>query len=192
LCLVKWFADLSRNKSESGGFSCKHGSAECAGNIHDLCLQKHLDLPDFYASLTCQNFQSPFPGKIGDVALTRRCAEASKVDWWGSGVGGCILGHKAEKDDGKTAIEKGKLGKEGRKLLKKSIKTTERNNVTKSCTIDIGEPGKRRCIVDDGKWWGCDVSGKRRDRVSADGQDGHTASDFVRVIQQEWKDLQER
>jgi hypothetical protein len=106
----------------------------------------------------CQNFESPFPGRIGDVSFTRRCAETSKVDWWRSGVGQCIQGKKAEEDDGKEAEKAGKLGAEGRKLLQKSIRVARERNATKSCTIDIGEPGKRRCVVEDGVWTGCDVS----------------------------------
>ena len=151
----------SLNQTERLGVECKHGEAECRGNIHDLCLQRHVPLPEFYASVQCQNFETPFPGKIGDVALTRRCATASKVDWWGSGVGECILGKGARRDDGKRATKKGTVGEEGKRLLVESIGRTEAAGVTKSCTIDIGETGKRRCIVDGGKWSGCDVSWTR-------------------------------
>jgi hypothetical protein len=141
-----------RNKSEETGFTCKHGQAECRGNAHDLCLQAYLPLEQWYAAVTCQNFQSPFPGRIGEVDLTRRCVEASKVDWWESGVGDCVEGK------GKSQ----KLGKEARRLFGESVARSESLNVTNSCTVDIGEPGKRRCVVDDGKWVGCDVSGVNR------------------------------
>ena len=80
------------------------------------------------------------------------------MDWWKSGVGQCIQGKKAEKDDAKKAAKTGKLGKEGKRLLEESVKIVQERKVEKSCTIDIGEVGKRRCVVDGGVWTGCDVS----------------------------------
>lgn len=73
-------------------------------------------------------------------------------------MGQCIQGKRAENDDGKKEREREKLGKEGKRLLWESVQRTGRENVTKSCTIDIGQSGKRRCVVDDGRWSGCDVS----------------------------------
>lgn len=80
------------------------------------------------------------------------------MDWWASGVGECILGKSAREDNGKKAIESGRLGKEGKRLLGESVERTNKAEATKSCTIDIGQSGKRRCVVDDGVWTGCDVS----------------------------------
>jgi len=178
-----------------------HGDIECAGNAHQLCLAEHLDLKQFYASLSCMNFGS-FPGAIGTVALTRKCAETNGVDWWQSGVGRCIQGQRAERegraarrlasrewnvqeaypavfdvDDEDAELEY--LAHEARRLLRQSVRRTHKAEVTKSCTIDIASTIKhdrrRRCIVDGGVWKGCD--------------DGHAPADFVRVIEKEWKAL---
>lgn len=180
-----------------------HGDIECAGNAHQLCLAHYLYLRPFYASLACMNY-GDFPGNIGSVAFTRKCAEQNGIDWWKSGVGRCIEGRNAERQ-GRAAQRfikakgKGKekypeyfdvdeeespeyLGRQGRRLLRESIQRTKEAGVTKSCTIDITSTikheGKRRCIVDGGVWKGCD--------------DGHTPADFVRVIEKEWKNLQDR
>lgn len=138
------------NTSDPLGVSCKHGERECIGNAHQLCLHKNLSLQDFYANIACQNYQD-FPGEIGSVAYTRRCAEASGVDWNGSGVGRCI-----------ERKEKYGLGKEARKLLRNNVKRTEQSGVERSCTVVIASTvvkgGERRCVVDDGVWKGCDVS----------------------------------
>lgn len=88
---------------------------------------------------------------------------------------------KAKKD--KETQAEGKegyyVGKDGRKFLLENIGETEKTGVTTSCTIEIGSTlvseGKRTCVVDGGIWKGCD--------------DGHTAADFVRVIDAEWKNL---
>lgn len=153
----------SLNNSDPLGVTCKHGSLECVGNAHELCLVKHLDPAQWYAVLACLNFESPFPGKIGDVKLTRRCVEATKLDWWGSGVGQCIQGKKAKKDDGQKAKKANHLGKEARGLLLENVARTEQTSVTKSCTIVIDSTAgrgstNRTCVIDGGAWIGCDVS----------------------------------
>lgn len=134
--------------------SCKHGSQECLGNAHQLCLQKHLPLPTFYASIACQNFQH-FPGDIGTVAFTRRCLEATKTDWWESGVGRCVEGKRSKKH------KAGHVGKEARKILLENVAETAKTNITRSCTVQIAssEPDSpHTCVVDGGVWKGCDVS----------------------------------
>ena len=136
--------------------TCKHGPQECLGNAHELCLTSHLPLEHWYPTLACLNYQSPFPGDIGQARLARQCVEAAKVDWWESGVGQCILGHKARKDDGKQAEKDGKIGKEALGLLKENVRLTEKKGVTTSCTIEIGN--RSHCVVDGGTWLGCDVS----------------------------------
>ncbi len=118
------------------------------GNAHQLCLHRHLPLSTFYANIACQNYQD-FPGDIGKLSLTRRCANATKVDW-SAGVGECIEGGK-----------KGKLGEEAKRLFKKNVERTIEANVTTSCTVRIASTtkgGYRQCVVDGGVWRGCDVS----------------------------------
>lgn len=182
-----------------------HGDLECAGNAHQLCVHAHAPLDKFYATLTCMNFGN-FPGAIGTVALTRRCANTAGIDWWRSGVGKCIQGKRAERegraaeryarltgtevklpaeprvediDPWAEADELDHLGHEGRRRLRESVKRTKEAGVSKSCTIRIESTIKhspRECIVDGGVWKSCD--------------DGHAASDFVRVITKEWENLQ--
>lgn len=177
-----------------------HGDIECAGNAHQLCVAAHTSLEQFYAVVSCMNYD--FPGAIGTVALTRRCSETAGIDWWGSGVGRCVQGKHAA-HDGRSAQRlaalTGKnqevmpqlwdvededaplehLGAEGKRRLHDSVARVHRAGVTKSCTIDITSTithdKRRRCVVDSGVWKGCD--------------DGHTAADFVRVIKKEWKAL---
>lgn len=182
-----------------------HGDLECAGNAHQLCVRAHAPLDKFYATLSCMNYGN-FPGAIGTVALTRRCADTAGIDWWRSGVGQCIQGKRAERegraaeryawltgtevevppipaiediDEWAEADELDHLAHEGRRRLRESVKYTQAEGVSKSCTIRIAstlKQGPRECIVDGGVWKGCD--------------DGHAASDFARVIRKEWDNLQ--
>ncbi|WWD17678.1 hypothetical protein CI109_102119 [Kwoniella shandongensis] len=169
------------NKTEPLGVSCKHGPIECLGNAHQLCAYHHLPIEDYWAFVQCQNFPSSFPKEIGELSFAKRCIETIGADWWESGVGECAQGKLKHNDTSSPAshdVER-QLGKEGRKLLRKNIKRTVKRKVERSCTIEIQSTlvnaGKRTCAVDGGVWSGCD--------------DGHTASDFVRVIEAEWKNL---
>ncbi|KLT38614.1 hypothetical protein CC85DRAFT_289362 [Cutaneotrichosporon oleaginosum] len=193
------------DKNAPYGVECMHGDLECAGNAHQLCVRAHAPLDKFYATLSCMNYGN-FPGSIGTVALTKRCATTAGIDWWRSGVGSCIEGKDAEKagrlaereawltgteielpslpdldelDEWAEAADLDHLDEEGQKRLRDSVKHTIKEGVTKSCTIRIASTLKhapRECVVDGGVWKGCD--------------DGHAASDFARVIRQEWDNLQ--
>ncbi|TXT15646.1 hypothetical protein VHUM_00149 [Vanrija humicola] len=179
------------------GVDCMHGDLECAGDAHELCLVENLPLTQWYAVLTCMNF-AHFPGAIGQLAFTRQCAEASGVDWWGSGVGRCIQGRHAEhaalveKDDprGEVATFNNKdeawafdpapepLGRRARRLLRDSVEQTIADGIKKSCTIRITSTLNSRyrdCVVDGGQWKGCN--------------DGHEVVDFVKAINEEHKNL---
>jgi hypothetical protein len=118
------------------------------------------------------NYQN-FPGDIGKVELTRRCAETNSVDWWGSGLGKCIEGNhngtgtEIDMAEARTRTEKGRgwkklIAKEGHRRLLSSVNTTQEAGITTSCTIEIAssvvQGGKRVCVVDAGVWKGCDVS----------------------------------
>lgn len=145
--------DSRHNESAPLGLQCKHGTLECLGNAHQLCMHKHLPLTDFYATLSCMDYQTPFPSDIGTIELAKRCAKTVGIDWEASGVGKCIEGKQGKREG---------LAKEGYELLWNSVDRTLRENVTKSCTIRIDSTivkgGKRTCQVDDGVWTGCDVS----------------------------------
>jgi hypothetical protein len=131
------------------------------------------------------NYQTPFPSDIGKVSLARRCAQTVGVNWEESGVAKCIEGKEGKREG---------LAKEGYVLLRNNVEQTLEANVSRSCTIKIdstiAKGGVRTCQVDGGVWTGCDVSPSPLIRTKADEQDGHAASDFVRVIEEEWKKLQ--
>ncbi|GMK59144.1 hypothetical protein CspeluHIS016_0701590 [Cutaneotrichosporon spelunceum] len=192
------------DKKAPYGVECMHGDLECAGNAHQLCLQAHVPLDKFYPTLSCMNYAN-FPGAIGTIALTHKCAHTAGIDWWRSGVGACIEGKRAERvsrlaereawltgtevelplvlseeemDEWADADALEPLAKEAQKRLVQSVRHTIKEGVTKSCTIRIASTLKhspRECVVDGGVWKGCD--------------DGHSPADFARVIRAEWANL---
>lgn len=182
-----------------------HGDIECAGNAHQLCLQANLDLKEWFGVVTCMNY-GKFPGTVGTISTTRKCVETNGVDYWRSGVGPCIEGQKRDRqsrhaqnvaralqeggevlpqapmldEDGEPEnMQPEPLSKEARQRLRESVQKTKNDGVAKSCTIRIDSTirrgGVRQCVVDGGVWKGCD--------------DGHSPSDFVRVIEEEFKNL---
>lgn len=188
------------------GVDCMHGDIECAGNAHQLCLQANLDLKAWFSVIACMNY-GKFPGTIGTLATTRKCVETNGVDYWRSGVGPCIEGQKRDRQSRHAQLVGARLGwggevlpqaplldaegeldedmepeplsKEARQRLRESVQRTAADGVQKSCTIRIDSTvkkgGRRECVVDGGVWRGCD--------------DGHSPSDFVRVIEEEFKHL---
>ncbi|WVQ82718.1 hypothetical protein IAT38_004850 [Cryptococcus sp. DSM 104549] len=170
------------NSSAPLGVTCKHGPAECLGNAHQLCWYEHLSLKQFVAAVECQNFPSSFPEDIGTVEFAKQCTETVGADWWESGVGECVEGKKKHGEEEEEVKGEYRVGKEGKKLLQENVKETEKTGITTSCTIQIDSTlvgsGQRTCVVDGGVWRGCD--------------DGHTAPDFVRVIEAEWKNLKSK
>ncbi|KAL1413392.1 hypothetical protein Q8F55_001154 [Vanrija albida] len=185
------------NPEAEYGVECMHGDLECAGDAHQLCLVENLPLAQWYAVLSCMNF-GHFPGAIGQLAFTRKCVEASGVDWWGSGVGRCIQGRHPErsalvdKHDPEQPVaainstdeawayepENEGLGRRARRLLRDSVNQTVSDGIKKSCTIRITSTLSTRyrdCVVDGGVWKGCN--------------DGHEAVDFVKAINEEHDNL---
>jgi hypothetical protein len=127
-----------------------HGTLECLGDAHQLCLLKHLPLSTFNDALSCMNYPSPFPTEIGHAGFAKSCVRAARGVWEGP-VEECIEG------------KKGSLGREAEELLWESSKKTREMEVLRSCTIHIDttvQAGKkhRTCMVDGGVWSGCDVS----------------------------------
>ncbi|WWC66195.1 uncharacterized protein I206_100096 [Kwoniella pini CBS 10737] len=174
------------NKTEPLGVTCKHGQIECIGNSHQLCLYKHLPIDKAYAIIQCQNYPSSFPKEIGTIESIKKCVNTVGIDWIKSGIGKCIQSENFNQTS-KSIInlktkdeEVKKLGKEAKILLKENVQKVYEKGIKTSCTIDIDSTiekyGKRRCIVDGGVWKGCD--------------DGHTPQDFIRVIEEEYKNLQ--
>lgn len=148
-----------------------------------------------------------FPGAVGAIAHTRKCVETNGMDYWRSGVGPCIEGHKRDRQSRHAQRVAAALGwggeqqpqlplldadeqldddmdpeplsKEARQRLRDSVRRTKDAGVEKSCTIRIASTlkrgGLRECVVDGGVWKGCD--------------DGHNPTDFVRVIEDEFRNL---
>jgi len=144
----------TRNRSEPEyGATCKHGPGECLGNIHELCAIAHTpSSQQWWPFLQCINYEGS--GRIGLDKVSRDCAAVSGIDWEGSGIAKCVS------------------GKEGKKLLRKSIKRTKKMGIKNSCTILINNA--LRCIRDS-KWKQCD--------------EGHEPVDFVDTINKEYAKL---
>ncbi|KAI5455118.1 hypothetical protein NCC49_002389 [Naganishia albida] len=168
---------------ETYGVRCMHGDRECAGNIHQLCMQRHTfnstfsppsstadepyisssSLPPYWSFTLAQNFIDS--SRTGDLDYAKQCAKAVGVNWEESGVAGCV--GEAGANDATSG------GKEGQALLLESVERLIDLDVTKSCTILL--EGKIRC-VHDGSWKNCD--------------DGHEILDFVHSIDREYERLQ--
>lgn len=116
------------NSTASTGVECRHGEQECQGNVQELCFMHKLrssprsaagrgeeyNLSPSAAQKTwweyvqCLNYEGA--GKIGQVALAKKCAGiVGGVEWEGEGgVAECVE------------------GKEGKELLKKSIRNSRK------------------------------------------------------------------
>lgn len=151
-----------------------HGDAECRGNVQQLCVQAHIPpgTPKSLASdaspddskafignkhptlafIQAQNYFDPH--QIGSDAYARKSLESIGHSWTESGVEHCVSGVENSQDDDNSDDQS--IGKEGKTLLRNSIKRTSNElNAKKSCTILL--QGKVRC-VHDGSWYDCDVS----------------------------------
>ncbi|KAE8221976.1 hypothetical protein CF319_g4753 [Tilletia indica] len=157
------------NSSAPFGGDCLHGDAECAGNIHQLCVQEALrpsragrdfDLSPSAAQLKwfdivqCMNYGK---NRIGDESLLQECLKTVKggPSWDGAGgIAECVQ------------------GKHGRKLLVDSFAESKSLDIVNSCTIII--EGGTQCVRDGGLWKRCTVPG------------GHDVGDFVAEIEHQW------
>lgn len=117
---------------DSDAVSCKHGPAECLGNIILLCAAKVYPDPKLWLGFTnCMIADYP---NIPKRDLVESCAMEHGLDF--QKLNSCIS------DEG-----------EGIDLLRASIERSQENNVTKSCTVRLA--GEIRCIRDGGKWYDC-------------------------------------
>lgn len=64
-----------------------HGPDECAGNIQQLCVNKHAPFSNWWEFVKCQNFQGRF--NIGTPEVALKCAATAGVDWDNGGAGQC-------------------------------------------------------------------------------------------------------
>lgn len=148
-----------KNKTEKYGISCKHGSAECYGNIVELCAAEEWDRRshdidtsskprwlDAWNFVQCLNFSSKL-SELGDSAIAQKCATALKLDWTSASLQKCLTTHH------------------GTSLLQHSIKSASKLGITKSCSILIED---KIICVHDGVWKDC--------------PGGHEVVDFVETV----------
>ncbi|KAF8076375.1 hypothetical protein FPV67DRAFT_1405948 [Lyophyllum atratum] len=98
--------------------------------------------------------------KIGTPDLALKCAKTVGIDWENSEAGRC------------AGLDGSGKGSEGVALLKESVALAHKLGIKSSCTIRIN--GREVCIHD-GTWKQC--------------ENGHTAGDFVRQINEEYDKL---
>jgi hypothetical protein len=62
------------------GVTCRHGSAECTGNIHELCvISRYPDRETWWNFVTCSNSHGRF--EVGKDHVSRMCANKVNIDW---------------------------------------------------------------------------------------------------------------
>ncbi|PMD62953.1 uncharacterized protein K444DRAFT_558334 [Hyaloscypha bicolor E] len=120
--------------TDNDGVECKHGPAECMGNIIELCAATQYPDPKTYLGFTfcmTQDYKD-----IPQLSLIQDCALEHGMDF--EKLNECAL-----KDDGGFGIE----------LLRDSVRRSTAAGVTKSCTVRLNE--EIYCVRDDGEWKDC-------------------------------------
>ena len=117
---------------DSDAIDCKHGPAECLGNMIILCAAK--EYPDPKIHLGFANCMISDYSHVPEEGLVKSCAMEHGMDF--SSINNCIS------DEG-----------EGIDLLRKSVERSEEAHVTKSCTVRLND--EVRCIRDGGEWYDC-------------------------------------
>lgn len=69
------------------GVTCKHGQAECAGNVQELCAAKYHSTSEWWSFVQCQNFQGR--DNIGTPETALNCANAAGINWENGKAGQC-------------------------------------------------------------------------------------------------------
>jgi gamma interferon inducible lysosomal thiol reductase (GILT) len=88
-----------------------HGPEECAGNVQQLCVAKHMPLRTWWEFVMCQNYQGKDHIGSSDVAL--KCARTHSIDWGDSEFERC------------AGLDGNGTGEEGVQLLHDSIHVAE-------------------------------------------------------------------
>lgn len=87
--------------------TCRHGPAECTGNIHELCTASIYPSPDqWWPFVICSNAHGRFA--VGTDEVSKECAEGLGLSW--DKIKSCV---GAEGKDG------------GEAMLKDSVKHTQ-------------------------------------------------------------------
>ena len=122
----------------SGGFACKHGAPECAGNRQQLCAEAHIPASKSFGVFLSSFLLCQWDGNvtIGDPHGTRACLKRA-------GVGAGTI----------AEVEACAKGAEGARLMAESAAAVAAREIVNSCTVFIG--GRRRCVRDGGAWRDC-------------------------------------
>lgn len=91
--------------------TCKHGPAECAGNVQELCAVKYETTTTWWDFVQCQNSYGRY--KVGEPEVTLNCAKKAGIDWFNGSAGRC------------AGTDVWAKGEEGIELLKESVKQTQ-------------------------------------------------------------------
>lgn len=134
----------SRPTNTDDGIECKHGPAECLGNIIELCAAKLYPDPKIYLGFT--------------MCMTQRYKEIPSQ----SLVQGCALEHGISFSMLNDCASDEHLGT-GIDLLRTSVEHSSNANVTKSCTVRVDK--EIWCVRDDGEWQNCPDGHETRDLV---------------------------
>ncbi|XDG06774.1 hypothetical protein ABKA04_006389 [Annulohypoxylon sp. FPYF3050] len=120
--------------TENDGVDCKHGPAECMGNIIELCAHHLYPDPKIYLGFTmCLTKEYKM---IPQRELVEDCALEHAIDFE-------KLNECATKDNGAYGVD----------LLRQSVARSSSVGVTKSCTVRLND--EVYCIRDNGKWSDC-------------------------------------
>lgn len=120
--------------TDNDGVACKHGPAECLGNIIELCAQRLYPEPKTYLGFVmCLTRDYD---EIPQRSLIEDCALEHAIDFQ-------KLNECATKDDGAFGIE----------MLRGSVQRSANAGVTKSCTVRLNE--EIYCVRDGGDWTDC-------------------------------------
>jgi hypothetical protein len=120
--------------TDNDGVACKHGPAECLGNIIELCAQRLYPEPKTYLGFVmclARDYE-----EIPQRSLIEDCALEHAIDFQ-------TLNECATKDDGAFGIE----------MLRGSVQRSANAGVTKSCTVRLNE--QLYCVRDGGEWTEC-------------------------------------
>ncbi|EFX05227.1 gamma interferon inducible lysosomal thiol reductase [Grosmannia clavigera kw1407] len=133
-------------QAADGGVECKHGPAECMGNIIELCASRLYPDPKIYLGFTMCLFRDY--QDIPEQSIVEDCALEHGIDI--EAINEC-----ATLDDGEHGMD----------LLRRSIRHSKDAGVTYSCTVRLDE--QVYCIRDDGQWKECPSGGGVNDLVLA-------------------------
>jgi hypothetical protein len=137
---------IGKPTDQDDGVDCKHGPAECLGNIIELCAQRLYPDPKTYLGFTmCLTRDYKH---IPQRSLIEDCALEHAIDF-------DKLNDCATKDDGAFGIG----------MLRESVQRTAKAGVTKSCTVRLNN--EIYCIRDGGEWTDCPAGPGVNDLVIA-------------------------